>query len=367
MDPICRLCMEVSNLNQTISDQTVLTMVENCVQIKFDIANDVLPLEICDDCYYTIKDFSEFKENCHTIQDMLRKEIEQSGLEDNLEDSSVLDLFDGDIRYSDVEYINENLFDDISTDDLFNDILNNNEPQEDKSDSVQSPIDSPECSRDEKKKRVKRSYKDEYTGALVTCEICGKMVHKTLIPGHLNMHKGIKPYTCPRDGCKSSFHCKHKLKRHIGYKHSDGNYPCDKCDKVLNSGLALYHHRFATHQERDKTCNDCGKQFRTTHGLNRHMTIHNKEAKFKCSYCSMAFLRESSLEMHTRMHTKERPYVCVKCSADYSHQRLLENHIKRKHPEAPIVLRPAAVASDEPEVQDASVICVQRTIDFIAM
>ncbi|XP_058818515.1 zinc finger protein 181-like [Topomyia yanbarensis] len=361
MDPICRLCMEISNLNRSMSEQTILAMVEDCVQIKMDIANDLLPLEICDDCYLTIKDFSEFKENCHGIQKMLREELEKNRREEDLDtdNNSVLDLLKGDVRYSDVEYIDENMFDDISNDDLFKDILNNNEPQKENTRESESTVDSEsvESVNGKKKKRSNRCYKNEYIGALITCEVCGKLVHKTLIPGHLNMHNGVKPYVCPRDGCKSSFYCKHKLKRHIGYKHSDGSYPCDKCDKILNSGLALYHHRFACHQERDKTCQNCGKQFRTTHGLNRHMLTHNLERKFKCSYCELTFLKESVRDVHLLRHTKERPYVCPKCNADYSQRRLLVNHIKRKHPESDHELPQTIPAIDEYERHDASAIC----------
>ncbi|XP_058448096.1 oocyte zinc finger protein XlCOF26-like isoform X2 [Malaya genurostris] len=361
MDPICRLCMEVSNLSQSLADKTILSMVEDCIQIKLDMANDLLPIEICDDCYHTIKDFSEFKENCHDIQGMLLKEIKKSRRDEDLETDadSLLELFDGDIRYSDVEYIDENLFDDINTDNLLKDIENNNVIINDNTKDTESCTDSTDSLKSEKKKKPKRCYKNEYIGALITCEICGKIVHKTLIPGHINMHNGVKPYTCPRDGCKSSFHCKHKLKRHIGYKHSGGSFSCEKCEKIFNSHLALYHHRFASHQERDKTCQSCGKQFRTTHGLNRHMRTHNEERKFKCSYCTLTFVKESSRDTHHLTHTKERPYICPKCSADYSNRRLLVNHIKRKHPGFDQILPDIPTTISEKEQHGMEAICEQ--------
>lgn len=31
---ICRLCMEASNLNQSMADETIQVMVEDCIQIK---------------------------------------------------------------------------------------------------------------------------------------------------------------------------------------------------------------------------------------------------------------------------------------------------------------------------------------------
>ncbi|XP_055641464.1 zinc finger protein 160-like isoform X2 [Toxorhynchites rutilus septentrionalis] len=328
MDLICRLCMEESNLNQSMADQAILTMVEECVQIKLDIDNDLFPVEICDDCYYKVKDFSEFKENCHSIQEMLRQEIEENRRQQD--ERSVLELFGDGIPYSEVEYIDESLlFGDILSDEFITNAYNNNNQPNEKEESVQTRSKKTGA---RKKIKPKRSYKDEYNAALVTCEVCGRMVHKTLIPGHLNMHKGVKPYRCPKEGCASSFHCKHKLKRHIGYKHSDGNFPCDKCDKTFNSNLALYHHKFATHQKPDKVCQECGKKFRTTHGLNRHMLTHNQERKFKCLYCPITFVKESVREIHHRTHTKERPFVCKECNADYSFRRLLVNHVRRKHP-----------------------------------
>ncbi|EAT46766.1 AAEL002057-PA, partial [Aedes aegypti] len=394
---ICRLCMEASNLNQSMADETIQVMVEDCIQIKLDVPNELLPLDICDDCYYRVKDFFEFKENCHTIQEMLQKEIEENRREQEENNKSCdVNLFGDDIQYSD--YIEDSLiFGEISTDDLMSDLQNsctsssdtdidkianeifnqsnfvlnsdsnNNENNNNENDNSiinensditngnllivvngyidsegninEEPVkdktevhDSETASIESKKRMIKRCYRNEYTSALLTCEMCGKMIHKTLLPGHLNMHNGVKPYVCPREGCKSAFHCKHKLKRHLGYKHTDGNFPCNECDKIFNSNLALYHHQFATHQLRDKACKECDKKFRTAHGLNRHMQTHKQERKFKCSHCPMTFAKSSLCESHIRVHTTERPFVCSKCNADYSYRRLLVNHIKRKHP-----------------------------------
>ncbi|XP_029709081.2 zinc finger and SCAN domain-containing protein 31 [Aedes albopictus] len=405
---ICRLCMEASNLNQSMADETIQVMVEDCIQIKLDVPNELLPLDICDDCYYRVKDFFEFKENCHTIQEMLRKEIEDNRREqEENSDSCTANLLGDDIQYSD--YIEDSLiFGEISTDDLISDLQNsctsssdneidkianeilnqsdfilnsdsnnntNNENTIPETTNIivdedsemtngnllivingyigsdgniyedpvihQTEVETAKTdSQPESKKRmVKRSYRREYTSALLTCEMCGKMVHKTLLPGHLNMHNGVKPYVCPRVGCKSAFHCKHKLKRHLGYKHTDGRFPCQECDKIFNSNLALYHHQFATHQLRDKACTECDKKFRTTHGLNRHMHTHNTEKRFKCSHCPMTFTKSSQCENHIRVHTTDRPFVCSKCNADYSYRRLLVNHIKRKHPGSEAILR----------------------------
>ncbi|XP_062542107.1 zinc finger protein 23-like [Armigeres subalbatus] len=403
---ICRLCMEASNLNQSMADETIQVMVEDCIQIKLDPPNDLLPLDICDDCYYRVKDFSEFKENCHTIQEMLQQEIEENRREqDKSSDSGAQSILSDDIQYSD--YIEDSLiFSEISTDVLsdlqsscdtdidklaneifneanygiindsnnnHNDEIGNNNNRSDNSNNseiinneitnqslfivVNGYIDNscnitkeqendkteaetgPTVSNDSKRRMARRCYRDEYSSALLTCEICGKMVHKTLLPGHLNMHNGVKPYVCPREGCKSAFHCKHKLKRHLGYKHTDGNFPCNECDKVFNSNLALYHHQFATHQLRDKACKHCDKKFRNNHGLNRHMQIHKQERKFKCSHCPMTFAKSSLCEAHSRTHTTERPYVCSKCNADYSYRRLLVNHIRRKHPGSEAMLQ----------------------------
>ncbi|XP_055589996.1 zinc finger protein 8-like isoform X1 [Uranotaenia lowii] len=347
MDSICRLCMESSNLNHSMSDDKIRSMIEYCIQLKIDVANDLFPVEICDDCYYKIKDFSEFKENCHSIQDMLRQEIEQTRLECDRMDDEIqsqrtalddLDLFVGDINYSDIEYLDETLlFSDLNAEELLRDLENSGGRDSDLTDFFEPS--SVSSSDSQYKKRAKRCYKEEYNAALITCDICGKLVHKTLLPGHINMHNGVKPYACPREGCHSTFHCKHKLKRHIGYKHKDGNFPCDQCEKVFNSNLALYHHKFASHQLRNKACSKCDKRFRTTHGLNRHMQTHSEERKFKCHYCPMAFLKDSVREIHHRTHTKERPFVCTKCGADYNHRRLLVNHMKRKHPGSETVLQ----------------------------
>lgn len=225
---------------------------------------------------------------------MLQQEIEENRREQDESSSSGFSLFGDDIQYSD--YIDDGLlFGDISTDDLLSDLQNscnsscsndlanianeifndsnnnidsnnsnNDKNQQQENDKTETEVAETTSSIDNKKRTSKRCYRNEYTAALLTCEICGKMIHKTLLPGHLNMHRGIKPYVCPKDGCKSTFHCKHKLKRHLGYKHTDGNFPCKKCDKVFNSNLALYHHTFASHQLRDKVCQECYKTFRTT-------------------------------------------------------------------------------------------------------
>ncbi|KAL1379289.1 hypothetical protein pipiens_015005 [Culex pipiens pipiens] len=369
MEPICRLCMEASHLNQSMTDETILTMVEDCVQIKVNPEKDLLPVEICDDCYYKIKDFSEFKENCHSIQEMLRKEIEQSRHQQA--EVEVLDLLVDTISSTSQEEIIQEalLLSDINFDDLLDDVGDGNNNLdiplfEGTIVEEQQPVECPEVAyevtaetivpqqqqkeqeeevEEPVKKKPKRCYRNEYIAALVECETCGKAVHKTLIPGHMNMHKGIKPFKCPREGCRAEFHCKHKLKRHIGYKHGDGSsFLCDQCDKVLVSSLALYQHKFTAHHQREHKCSECDRRFGTAHGLERHMQTHSPNSqKFRCPQCPQTFARKTALEIHVRNHEKNRPYVCLECSCGYTHRTLLTKHIQMKHPQysAQVVLQ----------------------------
>lgn len=179
---------------------------------------DLLPVEICDDCYYKIKDFSEFKENCHSIQEMLRKEIEQSRHQQA--EVEVLDLLVDTITSTSQEQIIQEalLLSDINFDDLLDDVGDGNNNLdiplfEGTVVEEQQPVECPEVAyeviaetiapqqqqkkKEEEveepvKKKPKRCYRNEYIAALVECETCGKAVHKTLIPGHMNMHKGTK-------------------------------------------------------------------------------------------------------------------------------------------------------------------------------
>lgn len=190
------------------------------------------------------------------------------------------------------------------------------------------------------------------------CVMCSEVFLKVrLLVIHMSVH--FNNYSC--DICGSGFMTLRLLKKHLEV-HENGNFPCDRCDKVFNTthklslhvrGVHLkqyprrcpmcperfnsnyrrtihlqdvhnqstrvhkcetcgrgfnlkYHlicHTRSVHlQERNQQCDICLQRFCNKETLKRHMVIHTGEKNYKCEVCGMAFLRRKNLRDHLRMH-----------------------------------------------------------------
>ena len=119
------------------------------------------------------------------------------------------------------------------------------------------------------------------------CDYIKDKLHPKLFVGHINGHKGVKPFNC-------------------GY-----------CQKQFASETALTAHHYHQHDVTDEplvcTINDCNKRFHTKAKLSQHQNFcHLKEKKYVCEHanCQFRAINASALKNHMMIHTDSRPFAC---------------------------------------------------------
>ncbi|XP_055597432.1 zinc finger protein 26-like [Uranotaenia lowii] len=167
------------------------------------------------------------------------------------------------------------------------------------------------------------------------CELCGKTVNHNQFESHMNGHRGVKPYACPEPNCGAAFKCQRAQNAHFRRNHSNEQYPCFKCGKVLTSTMSLKSH-MASHMERTIECEVCGLKVLRKSVLDVHMRMHTQKRDYQCPYCPKAFYVKTVLTLHLRSHTGEKPYACHICKFASAHRILYVKHMQKFHPAAPI-------------------------------
>ncbi|XP_053699281.1 zinc finger protein 14-like [Sabethes cyaneus] len=141
----------------------------------------------------------------------------------------------------------------------------------------------------------------------VTCETCGKSVHKREIEGHVNKHLGRRPYSCDQAGCTLAFYGLRGIKEHKMVVHSD---------KILRY-----------------ECSICNRSIKGAGTFKRHVMMHNSDMKVECQHCGKKFTSKSYLKAHEQKHSGERPYVCEMCGRSFAMKPCWKMHMKTVHNE----------------------------------
>ncbi|XP_055641354.1 zinc finger protein 729-like [Toxorhynchites rutilus septentrionalis] len=165
-----------------------------------------------------------------------------------------------------------------------------------------------EQQKDVPEKRTWKYYvKSENSGRKhhVTCETCGKLVHKREIEGHVNKHLDRRPYSCDVPGCTLAFYGLRGIKEHKMVVHSD---------KVLRY-----------------ECSICNRSIKGAGTFKRHVMMHNSNMKVECQYCGKKFTSKSYLKAHEQKHSGERPFVCEICGRSFAMKPCWKMHMKTVH------------------------------------
>ena len=100
------------------------------------------------------------------------------------------------------------------------------------------------------------------------CPICKKLFQtSTDFDGHMNAHKGYKPYSCPT--CIKSFSYRSSLTSHMKHCSHAASHSCKSCDSVFKTETLLAQHMLGKHGEQVFTC-ACGKCFKWKTSMHRH-------------------------------------------------------------------------------------------------
>ena len=148
--------------------------------------------------------------------------------------------------------------------------VNSSEPAKSKNGSKRFLCDY--CGSSFKPSGHLEEHEQVHQGVMFECPIesCDrKFSRKNLYMGHLNAHKGMKPYQCVQ--CGKSFSLRNSYITH--------KYKC--------SGLKTPRHSYM--------CKQCGKDFVNSGSLGCCFTAKYGEGRFVCSSCGKIFLYKGNL------------------------------------------------------------------------
>ncbi|XP_055535643.1 zinc finger protein 540-like isoform X2 [Wyeomyia smithii] len=143
------------------------------------------------------------------------------------------------------------------------------------------------------------------------CDLCGQRVCAQAAESHKNRHLGIKPYTCPAEGCDLTFYSRFNQTLHVRRIHRENGVPshkCDICGRYIRGALGVLNYHKRKHQQTKKhECQFCGKGFTMMQYLKQHLTVvHSEVFPYECSYCGKKFKLKWSMITHEKnVHEKK--------------------------------------------------------------
>ncbi|KAM3957684.1 uncharacterized protein ACR2FA_008398 [Aphomia sociella] len=153
--------------------------------------------------------------------------------------------------------------------------------------------------------RLLKKHLEVHENGNFPCDRCNKIFNtaykRTL---HVRgVHMKQFPRRCPI--CPERFNSNYKRTIHLQDVHNQSTrvHKCETCGRAFNLKYHLICHTRSVHlQERNQQCDVCHQRFCNKETLKRHMIIHTGEKNYKCEVCGMAFLRRKNLKDHLRLH-----------------------------------------------------------------
>ena len=168
----------------------------------------------------------------------------------------------------------------------------------------------------------------------ITCPVCGKeFLGQKRYNKHLLTHTSSSGrFSCPEEGCSSTFKSRNALNVHI-YKHQGKRFACDQCPALFSSKASMQQHmvRHGAVEARF-ACPHCPRHFIYGSILRCHVaSAHSAERHCVCEVCGATFTCNSALNAHKLSHQEERPHVCAMCGATFKRKQILDRHVRFVH------------------------------------
>lgn len=204
---------------------------------------------------------------------------------------------------------------------------------------------------------------DEETGirdcdAPHVCEICGLVVPRKLMKGHLTtkhlgygrfkcdlcgmdfkngeeikVHEDLHsqyastyPFTCVALDCREVLTNTGDLKIHVNKNHLLSGLKCEICGVMKPNQVMLERHVLIHQKERNLICEECGKAYYSKSMLRLHVESSHLGKKVSCEICKKEFLRLSSLKRHRLSHQGVRRFKCAVCPKAFFNGTQRKNH-----------------------------------------
>ena len=187
---------------------------------------------------------------------------------------------------------------------------------------------------------------DEETAATFKkfkCELCPmRTFHKFKLTEHVNaVHRKLKPFSCPVEGCDYKTGTRKLLWCHNRDKHVQNKslllFLCEQCSYRARSAHALRKHSEARHTPRDSfRCESCDFKTRCEKYLQRHRdSIHLGKKKYFCEQCPFASNYQQHLSRHMdnchNYNSSKKEHGCPYCSYVTCRKDNLKKHVVAVH------------------------------------
>ncbi|KAK2721647.1 zinc finger protein 345-like [Artemia franciscana] len=178
---------------------------------------------------------------------------------------------------------------------------------------------------EEEKKNLERR-----TSSIKTCHICKKEFNSIKdLRAHIILHAGVRVFPC--NLCDRLLQSKRILRKHKLTHHSDQQE--DLANKVLTNEDQAETSRTKLQQTSKKNvCTECGESFRQAVSLRIHMASHSGLRPYECQTCKMRFDKACELSRHKKIHSKNyRPFGCPQCGRAFSSKHHMQRHVLSVH------------------------------------
>lgn len=399
MGDICRVCLSSSGMlesknmfNNFYENQSYAQIYEYCIGHPVTTKDNCVPSRLCNNCEESLCKSYDFKSLCLRAEVYLKSHFDNN--ENNILEETYCEFLDyptittnkedplnekefADEYYEikqqdshseeDVDYVIQNDIEvrklDLETSEDTHEGINN---KKETAHLVTLSTHRPEkLNRKSKNSVPKRDTK-------IVCPICGRLLEKRGLPGHLLRHEdpqnnNLRRYKC--DNCEQSFLTSRGLKNHkqihlrpkekhiscnlCGTKYASldskrshdryfhilsDSFKCTICSASYSSMPYLKRHMVKHTGERsgktyECTYPECEKTYSSKSNLTEHLAVH-EEKKFDCSLCDRTYLNIGSLRRHVdHFHKNIRNYICPVCKKGFFQNPLLRNHMVREHPD----------------------------------
>lgn len=258
---------------------------------------------MCTKCYSALYQFNELREVWAANQEKFAFQIKEEA-ESDRKPLSVTDVHEFEeeivVDNASIQYIPTSEVEDFS-EEYIEEFELGSEVHDDTAESIDRvELNTSSRQRSSRKPRGRSEFgKDKgkaiYQQLLKECGECGKMIEKNRMDGHLNKHRGIRPFECTEEGCGKTFYCKLLLRLHQKSMHSSDSVACKFCSKVFPSERSLYSHELRHKNANRYECELCNRKFNNGNSLKRHQAIHSGIREFDCELCSASFYRRFNL------------------------------------------------------------------------
>nr|XP_016933273.1 gastrula zinc finger protein XlCGF46.1 isoform X1 [Drosophila suzukii] len=347
---------------------------------------DILPSEICSECYELLEKFHSFRALC-IIADRKWRQISLCSQKKIDRRNPVLEVEDDDEEEEEEELTH-------MVEDLVEQLEHMHESEEalEEVQVIQPLFEAPEliiCDRNlspensspslmqkttTKKVEPQTKAKDEYSQLRFKCDICSDefkderrlFLHKKEHEGHMlyhctepgcgeafNRYESLRQhelwhseestrFVCMEEGCNRMYRHKTSLQHHLSKAHDIGKpiktHICEFCGRVFKNASALNQHRF-THDDQmvlPYACEmqDCTLRFYTKEKLKIHMMRHQGIKNYSCPYCGLKKTTKNELRLHINFHTLEKTWSCKECPKVCNSSTSLNKHVRAIHEKA---------------------------------